>query len=198
VAGEDWLDSAKVRGLMPNVSYILTVALGIGLTAWVLTRKSHRVAPVLPSHPDMRAGILDGSLMAEGPEDGSCAVMDWSVGKASITLVCFSDGTTSIYWASGGGIIGAGTNGSVEATAARFRALLSQARLTQQLSTVPALPPRDYVAFHLVSPAGRLTSGLLTPGRYLRPPFEAVFLAAQDTITAIRHVYATKSGGSAV
>ena len=46
------------------------------------------------------------------------AMMEWQVSKAVVTLVAVADGTTSLYFTSGGGVIGGGEHDTVH-TASR-------------------------------------------------------------------------------
>ena len=114
-------------------------------------------------------------------------VMDTTISNQLVTLVAFVDGTTSLYFGSGGGVVGAGDHKSVRRASL---ALLSRAQLDlAQLipaTTFPAPQPgmvsfyaRTYAAVRGAS----APEGLLVKGPHALAP---LFRAAQGVISAIR------------
>jgi hypothetical protein len=118
-----------------------------------------------------------------------CVVMDWNVGGTSVaTLVVFDDGTTSLYFSGGGGVIGAGAHDAVKRVAQEFRGQAGHASAQFSPASRFDLPPSGTSAFYVVTDSATLTSGpvensVLAGGRH---PLSALARAAQDVITQIR------------
>jgi hypothetical protein len=107
--------------------------------------------------------------------------------EAVATLVAVADGTTSLYFSNGGGIIGAGEHASVADASRRW--LEAGRTFLPALTEVtdPPLPEAGMTQFVGVTPAG-LRSAVaveddLGNNRHALSPF---FYAAQDVITQIR------------
>jgi len=104
---------------------------------------------------DLRAQALAVSADQVAPLDGALAVlMETGYPEAVASLVAVADGTTSLYFSTGGGIIGAGEYPQVSAEA---RALLELANGNRAaLGRVAAfpLPQEGHTRFYLVTEAG--------------------------------------------
>jgi hypothetical protein len=103
------------------------------------------------------------------------------------TLVGVADGTSSLYFSNGGGIIGAGEHPPV--AAANHRWLEVGATFLPRLSELelPALPGEGMTQFVAITPEG--IRGALAPGYELgegRHELSPLFHAGQDVITQIR------------
>jgi len=126
-----------------------------------------------------------GDAFAEAPI--LALLMETGYPEAVATLVGVVDGTSSLYFSNGGGIIGAGTHAAVAAANSRW--LATGTTLLPQLSVItdPPLPGRRMTQFVAVTPLG--LRGAVAPedelggGRHALSPF---FYAAQDVITQIR------------
>ncbi len=115
------------------------------------------------------------------------AMMDWPIETAMVTLVSFADGTTSLYFSNGGGIIGAGTHEPVKRVSAEFLAV------TELLLAgfVPAVdfdqPDSETVRFLARTPTSTLVADValkeIEAGTH---PLLPLFARAQDVITAVR------------
>jgi len=122
------------------------------------------------------------------PEGGViAALMETGYPEAVVTLLAVSDGTVSLYFSNGGGIIGAGEHEPVRRVARRFLEsagqFLSQAPLTE---TYP-LPVRDQVRFYLVTSSGiHLADALEQDLGNNRHAISPLFYAGHELITAIR------------
>lgn len=81
-------------------------------------------------------------------------VMDWEMGGATVTTVSYQTGEASLYFSSGGGIIGGGQHQEVNSAAKQFVSL-AQTFLdkTTKKETTP-LPSRDEVNFYLLTNQG--------------------------------------------
>jgi hypothetical protein len=115
------------------------------------------------------------------------AMMDWPIETAMVTLVSFADGTTSLYFSNGGGIIGAGTHEPVVRVSAQFLAVSELLRA----GFVPAVdfdqPDPGTVRFFARTPTSTLVADAaleeIEAGTHLLLP---LFARAQDVITAVR------------
>ena len=114
-------------------------------------------------------------------------VMDIGHPDALITLVSFVDGSTSLYFGSGGGIIGAGEHEPVRQAT---RALLARAERDLeafQAADEPRLPAIGAVRFHVRTYRGARSAeapeAQLVLGSHA---LSAVFIAAHAVITAVR------------
>jgi hypothetical protein len=113
--------------------------------------------------------------------------METGYERAVATLVGVVDGTASLYFSNGGGIIGAGTHAAVAEAGRRWldagRTFLPMLRETSD----PPLPAVGMTQFVAVTPSGLLSATAaeddLGNRRHELSPF---FFAAQDVITQIR------------
>ena len=163
---------------------------GIAATAVAITwrrRLAHRRQAVAP---DLRRLVLSREFLKQaGATPGAAAaVMDWNVGGGAGTLVAFHDGAVSLYFSSGGGIIGAGMHDQIRAPATQFHPLLSQNADLLSPTTEYSLPPAPKVVFWLVRNDATLRSAASDPEQLagLENPFSAVHACAQATISALR------------
>ena len=114
-------------------------------------------------------------------------VMETGYPEAAATLVVFADGTTSMYFSSGGGVIGAGEHEPVRAAAGQLLSLAESqvSRFTPVADT--SLPRAGRVKFFLRTFTGTLgaEAGETELGAGTDRLSE-VFLAAHAVITAVR------------
>ncbi len=114
-------------------------------------------------------------------------LMDTGMAKAVATLVGVADGTTSLYYSSGGGVIGAGARHDV--AAATHRWLQTAGELLGQLSPIAdaPLPAEGMTQFVAVTRGGLL--GAVAPAAELAErlhPLSPLFYAAHGVITQVR------------
>jgi hypothetical protein len=108
--------------------------------------------------------------------------------EAVSTLVAIADGTASLYFSNGGGVVGAGTHDSVRAAAEAFLSV-AEAHLKVFAPTAVALPPSaGRVHFYVRTFGGTVGAGAndleLRHGRHALSP---VFNAGHALIAAMRH-----------
>jgi len=127
------------------------------------------------------------------PEDVWGILMEFGVEKACVTLVVVADGSTSLYFSSGGGVIGAGQHDSVRqastALLARANRTKSRARPAQDYP----LPTRGQVIFYFLSYDGVLKDS--APEVELlenRDELSALFHSGHEVISAIRETQQRK------
>lgn len=116
-------------------------------------------------------------------------LMETGYPEAVATLVAVADGTTSLYFSNGGGMIGAGTHAAVAEASGRL--LEAGREFLPQLSatTDPGLPAEGETQFVAVTREG-LRGAIaaeddLGEGEH---PLSPLFYAGQDVITQIRLV----------
>jgi hypothetical protein len=114
-------------------------------------------------------------------------LMETGYPEAVATLVAVSDGSVSLYFSNGGGVIGAGEHAPVRNVAAKFlaaaAAYVPQASLAQQFP----LPSSGRVRFYLVTSQGTYTAEAAEDDLgYERHPFAPLFHQGHELITAVR------------
>ena len=114
-------------------------------------------------------------------------LMESGLSQAAATLVGVADGTTSLYYSTGGGMIGAGSRRDVAIATGRW--LQTCGGLLEQLSPVadPPLPSEGMVQFVAVTPGG--LRGAVAPAGELaerRHALSPLFYAGNDVITQVR------------
>jgi hypothetical protein len=74
------------------------------------------------------------------------------------TMICFIDGTASLYFSNGGGIIGAGQHDSVKQVVASFLVSSHKALpVMKHAESIDILPDENHHIFYLFTPAGVFT-----------------------------------------
>ena len=114
-------------------------------------------------------------------------LMETGYPKGVATLTSFADGTTSLYFSSGGGVIGAGAHATVHAAAQAWLAAAETHLAHLRPSETTPLPEVDRVRFYVRTFAG--TVGAEAGARELgenRHPLSPLFHSAHVVITAIR------------
>ena len=145
--------------------------------------------------PDLRGMVLRREFLSNvspAPDDQARAVvMDWSLDRGTATLVVYDDGTTSLYYSSGGGVIGAGGHEAVRGAGEAFYA--EAARMHREFTPVAAgdtmaLPPANAVAFYLVTDSATLRAGPVEASRLESGAHALATLGnlAQGVISAVR------------
>ena len=132
--------------------------------------------------------LLDPETASEGPL--LALLLETGYPEAVATLVGLADGTTSMYFSNGGGMIGAGQHEDVAAATRRWLELGEQA--LDQLPQAPGevlLPDEGMTQVVAVTETGlraaRAPEEELGGGGH---PLSPVFYAGHDVITAIRLV----------
>lgn len=105
------------------------------------------------------------------------------------TLACFADGSSSLYWGSNGGIIGAGEHDAVRRAAERF---LSEGQKAYKDSSETPAEGGD-ARFILRGFEGDRYGQISIKESMGKPhPYAGLFMAAQEVITQIRLVEQSK------
>ena len=118
------------------------------------------------------------------------AIMEIGFPGAAATLVCLADGSTSLYFSSGGAMIGAGERPAVRAAAAEFLRAAELALSAFAPSSVSPLPPPGRVQFYL-----RTSDGLMAQGADEQElgrgggPLAPLFQAGHAVIARMREIH---------
>lgn len=114
-------------------------------------------------------------------------IMETGYPEALFSLVVFGEGTTSIYFGNGGGIIGAGEHAPVRAAAAKLLTAAGDNLSKLMPVQAPTLPEIGEVKFyfrtHLGLYAASAQEDLLGEGKH---QLSALFYLAHGVITAVR------------
>jgi hypothetical protein len=113
--------------------------------------------------------------------------MEMGYPEATVTLVAVADGATSLYFSSGGGIIGGGEHDAVRQAALAFLETIDRNLDGLEPSEESPLPERGRVRFNVLGYDSRWTAEAaeddLGEGRH---PLSTVFHAGQTVITQLR------------
>jgi hypothetical protein len=113
-------------------------------------------------------------------------LMDWAIDDAVVTLVGVADGSTSLYFSNGGGVIGAGRHAQVaEATRHFLEVAVSAPDAFAQVDDV-RLPEPGEVQFVLVTRAGLARAGATEAELRESHPLAPLYTVAQDVVTQVR------------
>lgn len=141
----------------------------------------------------LRGQVLGLTADQLGPEFADAPLlgllMEWVQEPATVTLVAVTDGTTSLYFSTGGGIIGAGQHESVAQASHAWLEAGSEHLGDLHPVADPQLPSGGETQFVAVAAGGlRSASAVgegLAAGRHALSPLWA---SAQDVLTQIRLV----------
>jgi hypothetical protein len=89
-------------------------------------------------------------------------LMDWPVSRGIATTVAVADGTASVYFSNGGGLIGGGqAHKAIRSAAVRALQVAAKLRSQMQITTEYPLPSAGLCYFYAVSDAGVFTASAL-------------------------------------
>jgi hypothetical protein len=139
---------------------------------------------------ELRDQVLLGPLPQQ---DTWAALMDLGTGGGVASVVVVSDGTTSLYTSSGGGLLGAGDHESVADVNRTFLATIERLRASIPATETFPLPAEGEVRFSVRWPDGSRGSAaareeVLASGEHA---LSAAFAAGHDVISAMREVEET-------
>jgi hypothetical protein len=120
-------------------------------------------------------------------DPSSVGIAETGYSKGTATLVCLSDGTTSLYTSSGFGIIGGGSHAEVVGATTQLIEVLDHHLAETSPSARQSLPAEGRTVIHALTREGPRTfeasENELGEGRSVMSP---VFHAAQRVITQLR------------
>jgi hypothetical protein len=128
------------------------------------------------------------------PTEPWAAIMDWSLGSNTVTVVAIADGSASIYLSSGGGSIGGGqSHESIRKAAKSMVSIAGEFQPQMHLTKAYPLPGPSQITFYVLTDAGVFTVSV--PETELsshRSPLSKLGDAAQEIITQYRLVQESK------
>lgn len=136
----------------------------------------------------LSASRTEIGIAAPAPETPVWGVlMETGYDSVTVTLFALSDGTTSLYFSNGGGVIGGQGH---EAVRSANRAFLNQANHSLQdlalCETFP-IPETAHTVFYVLTDAGILTGGALENDLgYGRHALSSLFHAGHEVISQLR------------
>ncbi|MHC4415713.1 MAG: hypothetical protein ACYS0G_10545 [Planctomycetota bacterium] len=140
---------------------------------------------------DLRGQVLELKATTLGlPPDAPAplaVLMETGYPEAVATLVAVADGSASLYFSNGGGIIGGGEHEPVRAACASFIDLAARSGADLPATDEFPLPARGSVRFYVVTTAGVRTAEAVEDDLgHDRHELSPLFHGAQELITAIR------------
>lgn len=124
-------------------------------------------------------------------------LMDLGYPEGTATVVGLSDGTTSLYTSSGGGVIGGGDHPAVAETTLRWLEIAEDVVDALDSTEDAPLPDAGQVAFTVLGYGGRFRAveeeSTLEEGS---SPLTPLFVAGHDVITELRRVEELSEAGS--
>lgn len=123
------------------------------------------------------------------PEDVWGVVMETGYPEAIATLVALADGSVSLYFSNGGGMIGMGSHEGPQRAAQALLTMAPQFRANCEATTKYPLPRKSCVRFYLLTQRATLTAeaGEEDLGND-RHPLSPLFHQAHDLIAKIRAI----------
>jgi len=124
------------------------------------------------------------------------AMMEWQVQKTVVSLVAVAEGSTSLYFSTGGGIIGGGEQESLRAASRKLLGFVEKSleMFVPMASPLPVL--QDAITFTVLTFEGirgaRDREGQITQRK---SPLWPVYYLGQEVITALRLATEKAPGG---
>lgn len=121
------------------------------------------------------------------PEEPYGVLMETGYPKAAVTLLSLGEGTTSLYFSNGGGIIGGIGHASVRAASQKFISIAGQYSKDMKPTKEYPLPEIGQVRFYVLTPSGvRTYQAQEDDLGYKRDQFWPLFYSGQEVLTELR------------
>jgi hypothetical protein len=171
--------------------YAVALMAGLGLASPAGAKDAKTSSNVMP---EMRAQVLAlkpddiGITKATYPRDVWGLLMETGVPEGgAFSLVALADGTTSLYFSTGGGVIGAGQHERVRSTSHDLLAKANEFHKLAKPASAHPLPGPGQVIFYFLSYSGVLSYSApevsLGEGK---DRLSALFLAGHHVISEVR------------
>jgi len=139
---------------------------------------------------DVYTGLRNQVLQIRETEKSArvaALLMETGYPEAVVTLVTIADGTTSLYFSNGGGIIGAGEHDSVRSAASALLRLAAQHGSEMVETNEFPLPGEGRVRFYLITSGRVLTAEAAEQDLgYNRAALSSLFHEAHKVIATVR------------
>jgi hypothetical protein len=120
-------------------------------------------------------------------------LMETSYGDVSVSLLSVTDGTTSLYFSNGGGIIGAGEHAEVKKATLAFISKSEKYLKLAKLTKVFPLPKKGETKFYFMTKKGIYTySALEDKLGNQKDKLSDLFYAGQNVISEVRKTQENK------
>lgn len=118
------------------------------------------------------------------------AVVDMRIDNINTaTMICFIDGTISLYFSNGGGIIGAGKHDAVNKAVLTFLENCFQALpITKIAESIDALPKENHHTFYLLNRAGIFSIDIDLKDSHKSKEAQLLYSQSQMVLNEIRKV----------
>lgn len=143
-------------------------------------------------YSDLRNRILtlqpDSLGVAPDSNEPLAVLMETGYPEAVASLVCVADGSASLYFSNGGGIVGSGEHEAVNATARSFIEASEAYRDAFEPTRVYPLPKQGGIRFYIVTASAVLATPQVAEDDLgnMREHLSPLFQKGHDVITAIR------------
>ena len=115
--------------------------------------------------------------------------METGYDSVTVTLVALSDGSTSLYFSNGGGVIGGHSHDAVRRANAAFIDQANQSLPELKRCEIFPIPDPAHTVFYVLTDLGILTGGGLEDDLgYGRHPLSALFHAGHEVISQLRFI----------
>ena len=168
----------------------VAVAVAAPVSAQEQDKQADAPAPIYLDMRNLALGLqaAEISLTPQAVDEPYGIVMDMDFGTATVTLVSFASGDASIYFSTGGGIVGAGQSSDAVAQASRqFVASAQPFVAAMQRTGEHPLPGPGEVRFSVITQSGiyaaTSTRQALEDGDV---ELAVLYRAGQEAITQIR------------
>jgi hypothetical protein len=122
-------------------------------------------------------------------------LMEMSIASSVVTLACFGSGDASVFYQTGGGMVGGISHEPVRKAAKEFVAQAHKAMPRMKKTTDYPLPGPDSVRFYALTPKGVLTTE--TSRQSLsesQNALSALFYSGQEVVSQMRQVQEERRG----
>lgn len=187
----------KVRAFISRNTCIFllvsTLLCACGIQSSSTTEVTEIMAQPAEAYTNLRSMVLNTNPKDIGIEQSETiphvwgVLMEFQVSGTVVTLVSIADGTTSMYFSNGGGIIGAGQHNEVAKVSKEFVALAESFYSQVEPTTEFPLPLPGRVKFYLLTFSGVYTTEK-DQDRLVKQKdsFSPLFYAGNEVITQIR------------
>lgn len=144
------------------------------------------------TYTDLRTMVFGVDLGEFGPRKADTVDRVWGVvmeagyPEAVATLLMLADGTVSLYFSSGGGMIGLGDHEEIANAAQRLIALAANTSSSCDYALEFPLPRNGHTRFYLLSYSGVLTVDLNEERLWLDTEFASLFDRGHELLSRIR------------
>ena len=121
------------------------------------------------------------------PEEPYGVLMETGYPKAVVTLLSMGEGTTSLYFSTGGGILGGIGHASVRAASQKFISIAGQYLKDMEQTEQYPQPEIGQVRFYVLTPSGvRTYQAQENDLGHKRSQFWPLFYSGQEVLTELR------------